>query len=71
MKSASSGKPSAYQFAQIYAHWGDRAKALECLDTAMPLRDPGLIDLKTDPLLDPRRNKARFQAAMRELKFPD
>jgi TolB-like protein len=71
MKSASSGDASAYDYAQIYAQWGDRAKALECLDTAMRLRDPGLLDLKTDPLWDPLRSEARFQSVMRELRFPD
>jgi hypothetical protein len=30
-----------------------------------------LVALKTDPLLDPLRNKPRFQAVMRELKFPN
>ena len=62
---------SAYQYATIYAQWGDRAKALHWLHTAMRLRDPGLIDLKTDPLMDPLRQEPRFQAVMRELKFPD
>jgi hypothetical protein len=37
----------------------------------MRLRDPGLIALKTDPLMDPLRQEPRFQAALRELKFPD
>ena len=46
-------------------------KALEWLDTAMRLRDPGLVYLKTDPLMDPLRKEPRFQAVMRELKFPD
>jgi TolB-like protein len=71
MKWASSGDASDYEYAQIYAQWGDRAKALECLETAMRSRDPGLIELKTDPLLDTLRNEARFQAVMQELKFPD
>jgi TolB-like protein/Tfp pilus assembly protein PilF len=71
IKSASTRGASAYEYAQIYAQWGDRAKALEWLDTAMRSRDPGLIDLKTDPFLDPLRNEARFQAMMRELKFPN
>ena len=60
----------AYQYATIYAQWGNRAKALEWLDTALRLRDPGLICTKTDPLLDPLRQEPRFQAVMRELKFP-
>jgi len=35
------------------------------------VRDPGLIFLKTDPFMDSFRNEPRFQAVMRELKFPD
>jgi TolB-like protein len=65
------GDAAAYQYATIYAQWGERSKALEWLDTAMRLRDPGLIELKTAPLLDPLRNEPRFLAVMRQLKFPD
>jgi TolB-like protein/Tfp pilus assembly protein PilF len=68
---AALGDSSAYQCATIYAQWGNRTKALEWLDTAMRLRDPGLLYLKTDPLMDPLRQEPRFQAALRELKFPD
>ena len=64
------GDSSAYQYATIYAQWGNKAQALEWLETALRLRDPGLISLKTDPLLDPIRQEPRFQAVMRELKFP-
>ena len=67
---AALGDTSAYQYATIYAQWGNMAKALEWLETALRLRDPGLAYLKTDPLLDPLRKEPRFQAAMRELKFP-
>jgi len=67
---AGNGNDAAYQYAQIYAQWGDRPKALEWLETTMRLRDPGLRELKTDPLMDPLRKEPRFQAAMRELKFP-
>jgi hypothetical protein len=55
----------------IYAQRGDRDKALEWLETAVRMRDPGLVFLKTDPLMDPLRNEPRFQAAERALKFPD
>jgi tetratricopeptide (TPR) repeat protein len=64
------GDAAAYQYATIYAQWGNRAKALEWLETALRLRDPGLQELKTDPLLDPLRQEPRFQAIERELKFP-
>ncbi len=37
---------------QIYAQWGNPARALEWLGTAVSLRDPGLVVLKTDRLLD-------------------
>jgi tetratricopeptide (TPR) repeat protein len=64
------GDAGAYQYATIYAQWGNRAKALEWLETALRLRDPGLEFLKTGPLLDPLRQEPRFKAIERELKFP-
>jgi TolB-like protein/Tfp pilus assembly protein PilF len=68
---ATVGDAAAYQYATIYAQWGNHAKALEWLETALRQRDGGAIYLKTDPLLDPLRQEPRFQAVMRELKFPD
>jgi tetratricopeptide (TPR) repeat protein len=65
------GDGAAYQYATIYAQWGNSIKALEWLETALKLRDPGLVYLKTDPLMDPIRQEPRFQAIERELKFPD
>jgi TolB-like protein/lipoprotein NlpI len=64
------GDASAEQYAEIYAQRGNRVQALEWLDTALRLRDPGLVELKTDPLMDPLRQEPRFQAIERELKFP-
>ena len=65
------GDAAAYQFAEIHAQWGERDAALDWLEKAMRLRDPGLIYLKTDPLLDPLRHEPRFQAVERELQFPN
>jgi hypothetical protein len=65
------GDASAYQCAQNYAQWGNIPKAPERLETALRLRDSGLVDLKTDPLMDPLRKQPRFQAIERALKFPD
>ena len=67
---ASLADASAYQYATIYARWGDARKALEWLDTAMRLRDPGLEFMKMDPLMDPLRAEPRFKAALTALKFP-
>jgi TolB-like protein/Tfp pilus assembly protein PilF len=67
---AAQGDDVAYQYAQIYAQWGNTSKALEWLESALRLRDGGLAALKTDPQLDPLRMEPRFQAVMRELNFP-
>jgi tetratricopeptide (TPR) repeat protein len=65
------GDSGAYDYATIYSQWGEVAKALEWLDTAVRLRDAGLVDLKVEPELDPVREEPRFQAIERELAFPD
>ena len=65
------GENGALVYAMIYAQWGDRAKALECLDTAMRLHDPWLQYLKVFALFDPLRKEPRFQAIERELNFPN
>lgn len=68
---AALGDSAAYQYAAIYAQWGDKPKALEWLETAWRLRDPGLVDLKTDLLMDPIRQEPRFLAVMQKLKYPN
>jgi tetratricopeptide (TPR) repeat protein len=52
---AMQGDTTAYQYSTICAQWGDTPKALEWLESAMRLRDPGLTLLKVDPLMDPLR----------------
>lgn len=64
------GDADANQFAQIFAQWGNTAKALEWLDTAMRLQDSDLVDLRPDPLLDPLRKEPHFHSIERQLKFP-
>jgi TolB-like protein/Tfp pilus assembly protein PilF len=64
------GDSPLYQYAEIYAQWGNTPKALEWLDAAVRARDSGLGWLRRDPLLDPLRQEPRFQAIERELKFP-
>ena len=68
---AALGDLSAYQFAGIYAQWGNAAKSHEWLATAVRVRDAGLLWLRADPFLDPVRNEPWFKAVERELKFPD
>ena len=68
---AALGDDFAYQYATIFAQWGNRPKALEWLDTAWRLRDPGLEGLKTDPLLDPLRQEPRFLAIERGVEVSE
>jgi TolB-like protein len=68
---ADMGDAPAYQYAEIYAQWGDAPKALDWLETAYRLRDPGLIGVKVDHFLDPLRQQPRFEEIERKLSIPD
>ena len=68
---AAYGDAGPVEYATIYAQWGNTAKALEWLTTAMRLRNADLVYVKTEPLLDPLRKEPRFQAIERALKFPE
>ena len=67
----SEGDAGAYDYARIYAQWGDTPQALHWLEIALRQRDADLGELKVEPELDPLRKEPRFQAVMRELKFPE
>ncbi len=58
---ADQGDAGAFSYAEIYAQWGQQDEALTWLETAARLRDPGLAELRLDPMLDPIRGAARFQ----------
>jgi TolB-like protein/Tfp pilus assembly protein PilF len=68
---ATVGDTAAYQYLQIYAQWGESGKALDWMDTAYRLRDPGLTAFKVDAFLDPVRNEPRYIEMAKKLKFPD
>ena len=57
---ASDGDNSLYQRAQIMAQWGRKAEALGLLETGYEALDSGLIQIRTDALLDPLRLEPRF-----------
>jgi len=71
LKAIDPSPDDSVQYAVIYAQWGQTAKALSSLETALRVRHVALVYLKTFPLFDPLRNEPRFQAVMRELKFPE
>ena len=65
------GDAASYQYATIYAQRGDVPRALDWLETALRVRDPGVTLMRTDPFLDPLRKEPRFQAVERQLRFPN
>jgi hypothetical protein len=65
------GKSAAYQYAQINAQLGDVEESLRWLGVAREVRDPGLIGLVADPLLDPLRTDPRFRTLLQELGLPE
>jgi TolB-like protein len=56
--------------AGLYAQLGERDRALALLEAAYPLRESFLPFAATDPLLDPLRSEARFQALLRRMNLP-
>ncbi len=69
--SAADENDQAYQYAEVYAQWGNPAQALDWLETAYRVRDPGLLQLKVDYLLDPIRQEPRFRTILEKMRFPD
>lgn len=54
---AQAGDQFAEGYADVYAQWGDSARALDWLETAMRNRDPYLAYTKINPFFDPLRNE--------------
>ena len=65
------GDAAAFSLAEIYAQDGDMPEALDWLDKAVRLRDPGLADIRLDPMLDPLRGEARFKQVEAALSAAD
>lgn len=68
---ANFGDSAAYQYSQVYTQWGDIKKALGWLETALAVRDPGLLLVKTDTLLDPLRDEPRFRQVLESAGFEE
>jgi TolB-like protein len=65
-----SGEGAHYQIAEIYAQLGRKDAAIDALEKALVVRDPGLTGVLVDPMLDPIRSDPRFQALVKRLDFP-
>jgi hypothetical protein len=53
---------SSYQKATVELALGARDRALACLEQACEERDPWVVLLKTDRLLEPLRGEPRYEA---------
>jgi tetratricopeptide (TPR) repeat protein len=61
------GTGASYQFAQIYAQWGEIDKALEWFQTGIEVRDPGISQAGDDRLLEPLKGNPRFDQMLQEI----
>jgi len=59
----------AYQIAELYAHRDDADSAFEWLDRAYSVRDPGLVQLKVDPLMENIRSDSRYSTMLKRLNM--
>jgi serine/threonine-protein kinase len=60
----------AWQIAQVHAWRGEPDQAFEWLRAAVRLRDPGLDQLKGDPVLRPLHGDPRFAEVLRAVNLP-
>jgi hypothetical protein len=64
------GDTSAYDYASIYAQWGNTPAALQWLAKAEQIHSPKLETVKVDWELDPIRNEPLFKAIEFRMNFP-
>ena len=63
-------KDAPKQIAEIYAFRGETDRAFEWLRRALADRDPGLIEIKGDPLLKGLQRDRRYAALLQAMGLP-
>jgi hypothetical protein len=58
---AEQGDLLAFQYAEVYAQFGEHDVALKWLAKAVEMHDTGLNEIRTDPFLDPLRSRPEFE----------
>ncbi|MDQ2946765.1 MAG: tetratricopeptide repeat protein, partial [Acidobacteriota bacterium] len=59
-----------YQIAEVYAFRGETDRAFKWLERAYTEHDPGLTEMKADPLLHSLRSDPRYAAWLKKLRLP-
>ena len=59
-----------YQIAQVYAYRGQSDKSFEWLESAYEQRDPGLPEIKSNPLFKNLRNDSRYRELLKKMHLP-
>jgi hypothetical protein len=60
---------AAYQIAQVYAYRGQFDKSFEWLERAYEQRDPGLPEIKSNPLVKNLRRDQKYTALLKKLRL--
>ena len=63
------GDNGVYQRAQVFAQRGDTDQAMQSLNRALEIGDPGFSQLLVDPLINPIRDDPRFNELMEKTGF--
>ena len=63
------GTSALYEQAQVLAQWGERDRAMATLLKAAATGDPGLVLIRTDPLIDPLRDRPEFSGLLKQAGF--
>jgi TolB-like protein/DNA-binding winged helix-turn-helix (wHTH) protein/Flp pilus assembly protein TadD len=61
---------AAYQVAQVYAYRGESDKSFEWLENAYKQRDPGLPEIKSNPLFKNLRHDPRYAELLKKMRLP-
>ena len=63
------GASALYEQAQVLAQWGENDKAMTTLLRAAATGDPGIVLIRTDPLIDPLRGRPEFSGLLKQAGF--
>ena len=61
---------AAYQIAQVYAFRGESGKSFDWLEHAYKQRDPGLPEIKSNPLFKNLRHDPTYTALLKKMRLP-